>query len=72
MSPLKIVGIILIVLGALGLAFGNFSYTKESHQAKLGPLQLSVEEKETVNFPQWAGLGAIAVGVVLLVAGKPK
>ena len=72
MSPQKVVGIVLIVLGALGLAFGSFSYTKETHEAKLGPLQLSVEEKERVNVPQWAGLGAIAVGVILLVTGRGK
>ena len=72
MTPVKIVGILLIVLGALGLAFGSFSYTKETHQAKIGPLQLSVEEKERVNVPQWAGLASIAVGIVLLVAGRRK
>ena len=70
MSPLKIVAILLIVAGAIGLAYGSFSYTKETHSAKLGPLELKVTEKETVNVPVWAGLGAIAIGVVLLVAGK--
>jgi len=70
MSPLKIVAILLIVAGAIGLAYGSFSYTKETHSAKLGPIELSVKEKETVNVPVWAGLGAIAAGVVLLVIGK--
>jgi len=69
MGPLKIVGIALIVLGAAALAYGGFSYTKETHSAKLGPIEPKVKEKEQVNVPQWAGLGAIAVGVVLLVAG---
>ncbi len=72
MTPLKIIAIILIVLGAAGLAVGSFSYTKETHEAKIGPLQLQVQEKESVNIPQWAGIGAILVGVVLLVAGKGK
>jgi multidrug transporter EmrE-like cation transporter len=72
MSPVKIVGIILIVLGAAALAYGGFSYTKETHSAKLGPIQLQVKEKEQVNIPQWGGLAAIAVGVVLLVAGRKK
>jgi len=69
MTPVRIVGVILIVAGALALAYGGFSYTKETHQAKLGPFELSVKEKENVNIPQWAGLGSIALGVVLLVAG---
>ena len=72
MSPIKIVGIVLIVLGAMGLAAGSFSYTKETHEAKLGPLQLSVKEKDTVNIPQWLGIGAIVAGVLVLVVGKGK
>lgn len=72
MNPLKLVGIVLIVAGALALAYGGFSYTKETHSAKLGPLELKVKEKEQVNVPQWAGLGAIALGVVMLVAGRGK
>ena len=72
MTPVRILGIVLIVAGALALAYGGFSYTKETHQAKLGPFELSVKEKENVDIPQWAGLGAIAVGVVLLVAGGKK
>ena len=72
MSPTKIVGIILIVLGAAALAYGGFSFTKETHSAKLGPLELQVKEKEQVNVPQWAGIAAIVAGVVLLVVGKKK
>lgn len=72
MNPIRIAGIVLIVVGALGLAYGSFSYTKETHKAKLGPIELSVKEKEQVNVPQWAGLGAILAGVVLLVAGRNK
>ncbi|HUI99750.1 MAG TPA: hypothetical protein VLY46_05905 [Usitatibacter sp.] len=69
MTPIRIVGVVLVVAGALALAYGGFSYTRETHQAKLGPFQLSVREKQQVNVPQWAGLGAVALGVVLLVAG---
>ena len=72
MTPAKIVGIVLIVAGALALAYGGFSFTKETHKAEIGPLKLAVQEKERVNVPQWAGLGAILVGVVLLVAGRKK
>ncbi|HEX6632660.1 MAG TPA: hypothetical protein VF038_01750 [Usitatibacter sp.] len=69
MTPVRIVGIVLIVAGALALAYGGFSYTKDTHQAKVGPLEFSLKEKEHVNVPQWAGLGAIGLGVVLLVVG---
>lgn len=72
MSPIRIVGIVLVVLGVAGLAYGGFSYTKETHKAEIGPLKLSVKEKEQVNVPQWAGIGAIAAGVVLLVVGGKK
>ena len=72
MGPLRIFGIVLIVVGALALAYGGFSFTKETHKAEIGPLKFSVAEKERVNVPQWAGLAAIAAGVVLLVVGKKK
>ncbi len=67
MHPIRILALILIAAGVLALAYGSFSYTKETHEAKLGPLELSVKEKETVNIPQWAGVGAIAVGAILLI-----
>ena len=68
MNPAKIVGIILIVAGALGLIYGGFSYTKQTSSAKLGPIELTVREKETVNVPLIVSAGAIVVGVILLVA----
>ena len=70
MSPIKIVGIILIVAGGLALAYGGFSYTTETHKAEIGPLKLTVQEKEQVNVPVWAGLGAIVAGVGLLATKK--
>ena len=72
MGPMKIAGVMLIVVGALALAYGGFSYTKDTHKAEIGPLKFSVQEKERVNVPQWAGLAAIVAGVVLLVAGGRK
>jgi hypothetical protein len=68
----KIIGIILIVAGGLGLLYGGFSFTKETHKASLGPIALSVQEKETVNIPLWASVIAIAAGAVVLVAGARK
>jgi multidrug transporter EmrE-like cation transporter len=69
-SPTKLIGLILIVGGALALAFGGFSYTKDSSAVKIGPVELSVKQKETVNVPLWAGIGAIVAGGVLLALGK--
>jgi hypothetical protein len=69
MSSTKIIAIVLIIAGVLGLAYGGFTYTKETHDAKIGPLELTVKDKETVNIPVWAGVGAIVVGAGLLLAG---
>jgi len=65
-----VAAIVLIVAGALGLAYGGFSYTKETHEADLGPLHMSVAEKKRVNVPIWAGVGAIVAGGLLLVVGR--
>ena len=70
MTTVKIVAIVLIVAGIAGLVYGKFSYTKETHEANLGPITLAVKEKKTVNIPLWAGIAAIAAGVVLLVVPK--
>jgi len=72
MSAVKMAGIVLIVAGALGLAYGSFSWTKETHEAKLGPIELSVKEKQTVNVPVWAGLGAIVIGGAMLLFGNKQ
>jgi uncharacterized membrane protein YdcZ (DUF606 family) len=69
MNAMKIAGIALIVAGVLALMYGGFSYTKETHQAQLGPLKLVVKDQQTVNVPMWAGVVAIAVGGALLVFG---
>jgi len=71
MSVVRIAALVLIVAGMLGLVYGQFSYTKETHEAKLGPLELSVKDKETVSVPTWAGVGAIVVGSALLFVKKP-
>jgi heme/copper-type cytochrome/quinol oxidase subunit 2 len=71
MSTIKIAAIVLIVAGLLGVLYGKFSYTKETHDAKLGPIELTFKEKRTVNVPAWAGAAAIVAGAVLLLA-RPK
>ena len=72
MSGTKLAAILLIILGGIGLAIGSFSYTKKTEAIKLGPIELSVKEKETVNIPVWLGGGALIVGVFLLVVGNKK
>jgi drug/metabolite transporter (DMT)-like permease len=69
MSTTKIIAIVLIVAGVLCLVYGKFTYTKETHDAKIGPIEMSIKDKETVNVPVWAGVGAIVIGAGLLVAG---
>lgn len=71
MSAVRMLGIVLIVAGGLGLLYGGFTYTQDTHEAKLGPLELSIKDKKTVNIPVWAGVGAIvAGGILLLVRSK--
>jgi len=70
MNGIKILAIIMIVAGGLGLMYGSFTYTKDTHEAKVGPIELSVKEKETVNVPVWAGVGAIVAGAILLLVRK--
>jgi hypothetical protein len=72
MNAVKILAIALMVAGIAGLLYGNFSYTKETHDIKLGPLEMSVAEKQTVNVPVWAGVGAIVGGGLLLLYGIKK
>ena len=67
MSVTKIIGVLLVIAGTLGLIYGGFSYTKDKRDVKLGALQFSVTEKETVSIPVWAGAGTIAIGVILLL-----
>lgn len=72
MDSMKILGIALIAGGILALAYGGFTYTKETHETKIGPLTLSVTDKETVNVPIWAGVGAVVIGGLILVFGSRK
>jgi TRAP-type C4-dicarboxylate transport system permease small subunit len=71
MNTLKAAALVLIVAGVLALVYGGFTYTKATHETKIGPLELSVKDKETVNIPVWAGVGAIAIGGVMLLI-RPK
>ena len=70
MNAIKIAAVALIIAGALGLAYGSFTYTKDTQHAKIGPLELTVSDKQTVNIPVWAGIAAIAAGALLLLVPK--
>ena len=72
MGATKIIGIILILAGTLGLVYGGFSYTKDTTTAKLGPIEIRTQEKENVNVPIIVSVGAIGIGIFLLVAGRNK
>lgn len=72
MNVARILGILLIIGGALGLAYGSFSYTKDTKQAQLGPIELSVKDKKTVNIPVWVGAGALVIGGALVLFGGKK
>jgi drug/metabolite transporter (DMT)-like permease len=72
MNAGRLAGILLIVAGVLALVYHGFSYTKDSHDAKIGPVELSVKNKETVDVPTWAGVAAILVGGALLLVGNRK
>ena len=71
MNTTKMLGIVLIALGGLALAYGGFTYTRNTHEAKLGPIELSVSDRQTVNVPIGAGVGAVIVGLILLSWRKP-
>jgi hypothetical protein len=72
MSGTKLIALLLIVAGALALAYGGFTYSKQSTALNLGPIQLNVTEKKTVPIPVWAGIGAIVIGGVLLATGGKR
>ncbi len=72
MNSIRMVAIVLIGAGVLALVYGGFTYTKETHDIKLGPIEMSIKDKETINIPVWAGVGSIVVGGLLLVFGARK
>jgi len=70
MKAIKLLGVVLLIAGGLALAYGSFTYTKDTHTAKIGSIELSVKESETVNIPVWAGVLSMVVGAVLLISRK--
>ncbi|NLB83750.1 MAG: hypothetical protein GX791_05840 [Synergistaceae bacterium] len=73
MKPFKMIGVILILAGIFGLIYGGFSFTEETHDAKVGPVEISVKEKNRISVPTWASAGAIVVGgAVLFMGGRSR
>lgn len=72
MNPIRWFGVVLVVAGVLALALGSFSFTKQTHEARIGPIELSVKEQKNVNVPVWAGAGAVVVGLILIGLGGRK
>ncbi len=72
MTPTKLAGIALVILGGLALTYGGFSYTKDTQAVKLGPLELTVKEEQTVNVPLWVGVAAVVAGVLVLTLGAGR
>lgn len=72
MNAIKMAAVALFVAGALALAYGGFTYTKDTHQADIGPIHMSVDEKEHVSVPLWAGIGLMVLGGVLFVTGNKR
>jgi TRAP-type C4-dicarboxylate transport system permease small subunit len=67
MGSMRVLAVVLVVAGMLALAYGGFTYTKETHDAKVGPIEMSVKERETVNIPMWAGILAVGAGLAILL-----
>lgn len=72
MNTSKVVALVLLAAGVLALVYGGFTYTKKTHKTDIGPISFAIKEKETVNVPVWAGIGAIVAGGVLLFVGTKK
>ena len=67
LNAMRLIALVLIVAGVLALVYGGFSYTKDTQHTKLGPIEFTVKDQERVNVPVWVGVGAVAIGTVLLL-----
>lgn len=72
MGGAKLAAMILIIAGALALAYGGFTYTKQTTAVSIGPIELNVQEKKKVNIPIWAGIASIVIGSILLASGGKR
>ncbi len=72
MAILRLTAILIIIGGVLALVYGSFTYTKVTQETNVGPIDLSIKEKETINIPVWTGAGAIAFGSLILLFGNKR
>ena len=72
MKPAGIVGIILIVIGIIALAYGGFSYTTREKVIDAGPLQVSADRQKTIPLPPILGGICLGGGIILVLAGNKK
>ncbi len=72
MNAARLSGVVLVVAGILGLAYGQFTYTKDTHRATVGPMEFAVKDRESVDVPTWVSAAAIVLGGLLAlgVIGK--
>lgn len=67
---MRMMAVVLLLAGILGVVYGGFSYTRETHEAKVGPLEISISEKQRVNVPMSAGVALVIVGGGLLLVRR--
>jgi len=72
MRGIRFAGVVLIVAGIAGLIYGSFSFVKDTHKATIGSLEMSVNEKQTINVPVWAGVALLLVGGVFVLGNGKK
>ena len=69
---MKIFAVVLIAAGVLALVYGGFTYKKETHEARIGPVGIAVTEKKRMDVPVWAGAAMVVAGTGLLLVARKK
>lgn len=72
MKPAGIIGVILIVIGVVALAYGGFTYTKREKVLDIGPIEATAEKQKTVPLPPILGGACLVGGILLVIVGSRK